>query len=75
LHPTDTPARPRPSGLERAGEVRFGFEVADLDAFHRQMRASGVPCVQEPKTQFGAKLAQYSGSDGLVFSVGESHAG
>ena len=72
LHATKTPAMPMQDGLEPAGGVRFGFEVADLDAFHEKMQSHGVPCVQEPMVQFGVRLAQYSGPDGLVFSVGET---
>jgi len=74
LHPTETPALPARDGLEPAGGVRIGFNVADLDTFHERMQSHEVPCVQEPKVQFGVKLAQYSGPDGLVFSVGETRA-
>jgi hypothetical protein len=31
----------------------------------------GVPCIQEPKEVFGARLAQYLDPDGLGISVGE----
>lgn len=72
LHATDTPATPEQAGLEPAGSVRIGFSVPDLDAFHEKMRGQDVPCIQEPMLVFGAKVAQYSGPDGLVFSVGES---
>jgi catechol 2,3-dioxygenase-like lactoylglutathione lyase family enzyme len=58
-------------GQETPGSCRPGFRVTDLDAFHQQMLAAGVPCVQEPKEVFGSRLAQYSDPDGLVFSVGE----
>jgi len=54
-----------------AGYCRPGFQVADLDEFHRRMAAHAVPCVQEPKEVFGSRVAQYSDPDGLVFSVGE----
>ncbi len=54
-----------------AGSCRPGFQVTDLDQFHGRMVAHGVPCVQEPKTVFGARVAQYTDPDGLVFSVGE----
>ena len=53
-------------------DVRIGFKVADLDAFHERMLTNEVPCVQEPAVRFGARLPQYSGPDGLVFSVGEA---
>lgn len=57
---------------EPPGSVRIGFNLPDLDAFHERMLANDVQCLQEPKVQFGAKLAQYVGPDGMVFSVGES---
>jgi lactoylglutathione lyase len=55
----------------RAGLCRPGFQVADLDEFHRRTVAHAVPCVQEPKEVFGARVAQYADPDGLIFSVGE----
>lgn len=72
LHATDAPAGKRKAGEDAAGSVRIGFNVIDLDAFHQRMVENDVPCVQEPSMLFGARLAQYSGPDGLVFSVGES---
>ncbi len=75
LHLSDAPALPKQPGVDPAGGVRIGFNVPDLDAFHEKMRAHDVPCVQEPEFQFGAKLAQYSDPDGLVFSVGEACKG
>lgn len=72
LHLADAPARPTQPGVEHAGGVRIGFNVPDLDAFHERMREHDVPCLQEPKVQFGTKLAQYAGPDGQVFSVGEA---
>jgi hypothetical protein len=54
-----------------AGRCRPGLEVSDLDAFHARMIEHKVPCVQEPKDAFGARLAQYVDPDGLAFSVGE----
>lgn len=54
---------------EVAGTVRPGFRVDDLDAFHARMARHGTPCVSEPAMQFGARLAQYEGFDGLVFTV------
>jgi len=58
-----------------AGHCRPGFQVADLDEFHRRLVARAVPCVQEPKEVFGSRVAQYSDPDGLVFSVGEERRG
>lgn len=56
----------------QAGRCRPGFQVTDLEAFHVRMVEHGVPCVQEPRDVFGARLAQYADPDGLVFSVGEA---
>jgi lactoylglutathione lyase len=53
------------------GRCRPGLGVADLDAFHRRMLEEGVRCLQEPKSAFGARMAQYVDPDGLVISVGE----
>ncbi len=75
LHPTKEPASADISVGESAGTVRFGFNVPDLDAYHEKLCAREVACVQEPKLQFGAKLAQYRGPDGLLFSVGEARQG
>lgn len=56
---------------EIPGSCRPGLNVPDLDTFHQKMVASGVPCLQEPKAVFGARLAQYADPDGLAISVGE----
>ncbi len=54
-----------------AGRCRPGLSVADLDVFHEKMVKNGVPCLQEPKEVFGARVAQYIDPDGLAISVGE----
>jgi catechol 2,3-dioxygenase-like lactoylglutathione lyase family enzyme len=72
LHATGGPSTDLSSSAQgRAGSCRPGFRFPDLDAFHRKTVATGVRCVQEPKEVFGARVAQYSDPDGLVFSVGE----
>jgi len=58
-----------------AGRCRPGLSVPDLEAFHRRMLAHAVPCDREPRTVFGARLAQYRDPDGLSFSVGEDTKG
>ena len=58
-----------------AGRCRPGLSVPDLDAFHRKMVESNVPCLQEPKETFGARIAQYLDPDGLGISVGEERRG
>jgi lactoylglutathione lyase len=70
LHKTDMPAgESSHDRLERPGQCRAGFQVADIANFHRQMIGHGVPCLQEPTETFGVKIAQYVDPDGLVFSV------
>lgn len=54
-----------------AGRCRPGLSVPDLDEFHKRMVEHRVPCIQEPKEMFGARLAQYVDPDGLGISVGE----
>jgi len=58
-----------------AGRCRPGLSVPDLDEFHRRMVEKNVPCIQEPKEIFGARIAQYLDPDGLSISVGEERRG
>jgi lactoylglutathione lyase len=58
-----------------AGRCRPGLRVPNLDDFHKRMIESNVPCVQEPKDVFGARLAQYVDPDGLTISVSEEKRG
>jgi catechol 2,3-dioxygenase-like lactoylglutathione lyase family enzyme len=60
---------------EAAGSCRPGLSVPKLDEFHKRMIEKGVPCVQEPKEVFGARIAQYADPDGLVISVSEERRG
>ena len=71
LHSAEPGAEPAGAHRPRAGRATFGLRIPDLDAFHRDMVAKGVPCIQEPRLVFGARVAQYADPDGLVFSVGE----
>lgn len=59
-------------GPKEAGRCRPGFSVQDLDSFHDRMLKAGVPCVQEPRDEFGVRIAQYTDPDGLVISFSES---
>ena len=70
LHAAEAP-RPERSDREQspAGSCRPGIAVPDLDEFHRRMVERNVPCVQEPKDVFGARIAQYLDPDGLALSV------
>ena len=55
-----------------AGQCRLSFAVDDLDVFHQQMIAKGVPCLQPPEEEeWGGRLAGYADPDGLPFWVGE----
>ena len=54
-----------------AGRCRPGLHVPNLDEFHKRMLEKNVPCVQEPKELFGARIAQYADPDGLGISVSE----
>ena len=60
-HPAEPPA----------GRCRPGLSVPNLEAFHQRMVAQKVPCLQEPKEVFGARIAQYVDPDGLAISVSE----
>ncbi len=64
---------PEKDALQRtaAGQCRPGLSVPSLDEFHQRMVERGVPCLQEPKEVFGARIAQYADPDGLVISVSE----
>jgi lactoylglutathione lyase len=58
-----------------AGRCHPGLSVPNLDDFHKRMVTRGVPCVQEPRETFGARIAQYRDLDGLVISVAEERRG
>lgn len=75
LHSVSASAATDNSEQMRAGDCRPGFHVPDLEEFHRSMLAKQVRCLQEPKSVFGSKVAQYADPDGLIFSVGEERAG
>ena len=63
---------PSSEGITPAGSCHPGFEVPNLDAFHQKIMASGVKCIQPPKTQdFGGRLAIYTDPDGLPLSFSE----
>jgi lactoylglutathione lyase len=75
LHKGDTPALDAASrGAEQAGQCRAGFQVPDLDAFHKRMTDHNVRCVQEPTETFGVRIAQYVDPDGLILSVSGARA-
>ena len=57
------------------GRCRPGLCVPDLDLFHARMIEQNVPCTQQPKDLFGARMAQYLDPDGLAISVSEERPG
>src|SRR5450759_3108920 len=71
LHSSERP-NPDAGGRNQtpAGRCQPGLRVPNLDEFHRMMVERNVPCLQEPKDVFGARVAQYADPDGLVISVG-----
>lgn len=71
LHKTDDTNSLDNAHLEPAGRCRPGIQVPSVEEFHERMLAHDVPCIQAPTWVFGARLAQYSDPDGLIFSVGE----
>jgi lactoylglutathione lyase len=55
-----------------AGVCNLGFAVEDIDAFHQEMIAKGIPCLQPPEVEdFGGKLAGYADPDGLPFWIND----
>jgi lactoylglutathione lyase len=76
LHSSERP-NPDRGGRNQtpAGRCQPGLRVPNLDEFHRMMVERNVPCLQEPKDVFGARVAQYADPDGLVISVGEDRRG
>jgi catechol 2,3-dioxygenase-like lactoylglutathione lyase family enzyme len=58
-----------------AGRCRPGLSVPNLDLFHARMVEQNVPCTQQPKDLFGARMAQYLDPDGLAISVSEDRPG
>ena len=75
LHASEgpNPERDKPQ-QDSAGRCRPGLSIPNLDEFHKRMVERNVPCIQEPKEVFGARIAQYVDPDGLAISVGEGEA-
>ena len=57
--------------MSQAGRCRPGLSVPNLDEFHKRMVERTVPCLQEPREVFGARIAQYRDPDGLPIYIGE----
>ncbi len=75
LHLSGAASAEKEDPRESSGSCRPGLRVSDLDEFHKRMVERGATCLQAPKEQFGARLAQYVDPDGLVISVGEESRG
>jgi lactoylglutathione lyase len=73
LHLSGAAAQDDPRRIS-PGHCRPGLRVADLDDFHKRATENRVTCVQEPKEQFGIRIAQYADPDGLVISVSEGRS-
>lgn len=73
LHLADVPAQKSPSpDAIPAGVCHLSFAVDDLDAFHQEMIAKGVVCLQPPEEEeWGGRLAGYADPDGLSIWVGD----
>jgi lactoylglutathione lyase len=74
LHLADAPSDAAAISADAipAGQCHLSFAVDDLDAFHREMVAKGIPCLQPPEEEdFGGRLAGYADPDGLSFWVGD----
>jgi lactoylglutathione lyase len=70
LHASETGPKRDPE-QHGAGQCRPGLSVPDLDQFHQRMIEHNVPCLQEPRETFGARIAQYVDPDGLAISVSQ----
>ena len=68
LHLADGPATPSQS-MAPAGQCQLGFSVEDINAFHQEMIAKGVNCLQPPEEEDFGTLAEYADPDGLPISV------
>ena len=76
LHASENPSQNRDDPeLISPGRCRPGLSVPNLDEFHERMVENKVPCIQEPKEEFGAWIAQYVDPDGLAISVAEERRG
>ncbi len=72
LHLAEAGDWSRPSPPFPAASCHPGFQVGDIDEFHRKLEAQGVPCLDPPKLQdFGVKLAIYADPDGLPISISQ----
>lgn len=52
-----------------AGTCQLGFHVAEIDRFHSECVARGVPSVAPPTDLHGQRIAKLRDTDGAEFSV------
>ena len=71
LHLADADEHPHTHAMMPAGHCHVGLTVPDVDAFHAEVVAKGVKCLQPPKKQNWGTLAVYADPDGLPVSVSE----
>ena len=72
LHPAALPnPDTSPPTQTPAGRCQLGFWTDDIDLFHTQKLAQGVPCLQPPIMEHVTKLAVYADPDGLPFSIAQ----
>jgi lactoylglutathione lyase len=72
LHLAHSSEHPHTHGSMPAGHCHVGITVADLDAFHNEMVAKGVKCIEPPKQEDFGRLALYADPDGLPLGVAEA---
>ncbi len=70
LHLANGPAVSLQS-MAPAGQCQLGFSIENIEAFHQEMIAKGVTCLQSPENENCGSLAEYADPDGLPFSVVE----
>ena len=72
LHQAKPAAQSQVTTEPHAGTCRLGFQVADLDATHRELTAKGVTCLKPPAPAgHGLLQALYADPDGLSFTVAQ----
>lgn len=69
LHLADVSGHPHTHATMPAGHCHIGLTVQDITAFHKEITAKGVKCIQPPKKEDFGSLAIYADPDGLPFSV------
>jgi len=57
------------SDTHPAGSCQVGFNVDDIDAFHREKSAAGVVFTRPPTLEHGVKLADFVDCDGAEVGV------